>query len=157
MMLRRLASLALLGALLLPGAGAAAEATTGTDRLPAVDSFPTPLAAPLWRLGMALAGVSAASGALAFWTRRRRRAVGGDGAQIRILANRSLSSRHQVVLLDVGGHRLLVGTGADTVTVLADLSERDLFSGALDRHAPRGERAPSAEFGAIGRFEGLDA
>ena len=138
-------------------ASAASEAEPGA-RNPSVDSFPTPMVAPLTKAGLALAVISAASGGLALWSRRRRQALGGADANIRILANRSLSNRHQVLLLDVGGHRLLVGTGGDSVTILADLTEKELFSGKLDRHLPSDEGKSEPDFlEKIGKFEGLDA
>ncbi len=138
-------------------ASAAPEAEQAL-RKPSVDSFPAPMVAPLTKIGLALAAISALSAGLALWSRRRRRALGGTDANIRILANRSLSNRHQVVLLDVGGHRLLVGTGGDAVTILADLTETELFSDKLDRHLPRAESRPEPDFlEKIGKFEGLDA
>ena len=116
------------------------------------------MVAPLTKMGLALAAISAISGGLALWSRRRRRAFGGGDANIRILANRSLSNRHQVLLLDVGGHRLLVGTGGDAVTILADLTEDEVFSGKLDRHLPQAGSMPEPDFlEKIGKFEGLDA
>ncbi len=138
-------------------ASAASEAEPGA-RNPSVDSFPTPMVAPLTKAGLALAVISAASGGLALWSRRRKQALGGPDANIRIVANRSLSNRHQVLLLDVGGHRLLVGTGGDSVTILADFTEKELFSGKLDRHLPSDEGEPEPDFlEKIGKFEGLDA
>ncbi len=139
-------------------AASAAPGAAEALRNPSVDSFPTPMVAPLTKIGFALAAISALSAGLALWSRRRRKALGGTNANIRILANRSLSNRHQVVLLDVGGHRLLVGTGGDAVTILADLTETELFSDKLDRHLPRAESRPEPDFlEKIGKFEGLDA
>ncbi len=158
--MKRALALVLTHAALVIGA-TAASAAPGEDaaaRNPSVDSFPTPMVAPLTKMGLALAAISALSGGLALWSRRRRQTLGGADANIRILANRSLSNRHQILLLDVGGHRLLVGTGGDAVTFLADLTETELFSGKLDRHLPRAESTPEPDFlEKIGKFEGLDA
>ena len=139
-------------------AASAAPGAEAAGRNPSIDSFPTPMVAPLTKVGLALAAISALCGGLALWSRRRRVALGGADASIRILANRSLSNRHQVVLLDVGGHRLLVGTGGDAVTILADLTEKEFFSDKIDRHLPRAESRPDPDFlEKIGKFEGLDA
>ncbi len=139
-------------------AASAAPGAEAAGRNPSIDSFPTPMVAPLTKVGLALAAISALCGGLALWSRRRRVALGGADANIRILANRSLSNRHQVVLLDVGGHRLLVGTGGDAVTILADLTEKEFFSDKLDRHLPRAESRPEPDFlEKIGKFEGRDA
>ncbi len=158
-MSRSLALMLTLGALVVGAtAASAAPEAEAAARNPSVNSFPTPMVAPLTKVGLALAAISALSGGLALWSRRRRRTLGGADANIRILANRSLSNRHQVVLLDVGGHRLLVGTGGDAVTILADLSEKEFFSDKLDRHLPRAESRPEPDFlEKIGKFEGLDA
>lgn len=135
----------------------AAEEGSGGNTLAAIESFPTPMAAPVTRIALILAGISAVSGGLALWSRRKRRAIAGSDANIRILANRSLTSRHQVVLLDVGGHRLLVGTGADAVTMLVDLTENELFSHTLDRQIPEAKAQAGTDFlHSIGKFEGLD-
>ncbi|MEE9281588.1 MAG: flagellar biosynthetic protein FliO [Myxococcota bacterium] len=152
------AAVIVLALALAPAAACAADASTGAERLPAIDSFPSPMVAPLWRIGLILAGISATSGGLALWSRRRRLAIGGGDANIRVLANRSLTSRHQVFLVDVGGHRLLVGTGTNAIAVLADLTEKELFSRTLDRHVPAEQAPPDTDvLQSIGRFEGLDA
>ncbi len=154
----RAAALVVLALALAPAAARSADAPTGAERLSAVDSFPTPMAAPLWRIGLVLAGISATSGGLALWSRRRRLALGGADANIRVLANRSLTSRHQVLLLDVGGHRLLVGTGTNAITLLVDLTEKELFSRTLDRHVPAEQAPPDTDvLESIGSFEGLYA
>jgi flagellar biogenesis protein FliO len=157
MKLSRIAPLVLVALTLSPAVVHGADAPLAR-RLPEVDAFPTPMAAPLARIGFILAGISALSAGLAFWSRRRRQAIGGTDANIRILANRNLSSRHQIVLLDVGGHRLLVGTGADAITMLADLTEKEFFSRTLRQHLPEEKAEPDSDFlDAIGKFEGLDA
>ena len=135
----------------------AADERSGANPLAGIESFPTPMAAPVTRIALILAGISAVSAGLALWSRHRRRAVAGSDANIRILANRSLTSRHQVVLLDVGGHRLLVGTGADAVTMLVDLTEKELFSHTLDLQIPETKAQSATDFlSSIGKFEGLD-
>ncbi len=153
----RIAPLALIALTLGPAVTHGADERL-TGQLPEVDAFPTPMAAPLTRIALSLAGISALSAGLTFWSRRRRRAIGGTDSNIRILANRSLSSRHHVVLLDVGGHRLLVGTGADAITMLADLTEKEFFSRTLRQHLPEEKAESDSDFlDAIGKFEGLDA
>ena len=135
----------------------AADERSGANPLAGIESCPTPMAAPVTRIALILAGISAVSAGLALWSRHRRRAVAGSDANIRILANRSLTSRHQVVLLDVGGHRLLVGTGADAVTMLVDLTEKELFSHTLDLQIPETKAQSATDFlSSIGKFEGLD-
>ncbi len=131
--------------------GVSAPSTAGRE-------FPTPLLGPLTRAGLALGALSLVSGGLAWWARRRRTAIAGGSTRIEILAAKGIGPRHQVVLLDVGGHRILVGTAGDHIAALADLSESPSFEAVLERERPAERRARDGELlDVIGRFEGLDA
>jgi flagellar biogenesis protein FliO len=119
--------------------------------------FVSPTVAPLTRLGMAIAGVGAAGWGLTLWSRRRRRANGGENAQIRVLATHGLGPRHQVALLEVGDQRLLVGMGGDSITRLADLTGEPSFGEELAKSVPpQTEDGKRALLDGIGHFEGLD-
>lgn len=160
---------ALLAALLLATAGAAlAEepapapgaqtAALGTRALPEVASFPTPLAGTLARVLAALAAITGAGAGLAWWSRRRRGLAGRASHRIQIVASRAIGPRHQLVLVEVGERRLLLGTAPESVRALADLTEIEAFSAQLARELPESERAERRELvGGIGAFEGLDA
>jgi flagellar biogenesis protein FliO len=105
-----------------------------------------------------LGAISLASAGLAWWARRKKTTLAGGPMRIEILAAKGIGPRHQVVLLDVGGHRILVGTAGDHIAPLADLSESLSFDAALDREIPARKRSDSGELlDVIGRFEGLDA
>ena len=139
------------GAAKIPEASRAAESSSRTE-LPPVETLPASTTAPLVRLAAVLVGMGALSSGLAYWSRRRRQALPGGDASIRILAHKSLSPRHQVVLIDVSGHRLLVGTAPDSISSLADWGGD--FAPALERELPRRETPELVD--AIGPFEGLD-
>ncbi len=136
--------------------GAAATPPTATPPVSAAqtDTFPTPLAEPLARICIAIAMLSATGFGLAYWARQRRFGISGPNARIDIVATRSLGARHQVVLLDVGGHRLLVGTGSDSIRTLADLTESEAFAERLAQELPEKVEGPLVQ--TIGAFEGLD-
>ena len=120
-------------------------------------SFSSPTVAPLVRLGLAVASISAIGWGLTAWARRRHTKKGGENAKIQVLANRSLGPRHQVALLEVGDHRLLVGMGGDSIATLADLSPGVQFSDEFERTLPqRTEAGRRSLVDVIGPFEGLD-
>lgn len=65
-------------------------------------------------LGLVLAAVFAAA-----WLMKRLRGTRlGAGGEIRVVAERALGSRERVVLLEVGGERLLVGVAPGSVRAL---------------------------------------
>ncbi len=124
---------------------------------PDVAAFSSPTIAPLSRLAFAVAGIGALGWGLTHWSKRRRAKVGGEQARIQVLATRSVGPRHQVALLAVGDHRLLVGMGGDSITALADLTAEESFSEELAKNMPRPqEEGKSALLDVIGHFEGLD-
>ena len=139
---------ALLGLLLL-AAAAPALAGDAARALPEVASFPTPLAGTLARMLAALAAISGAGAGLAWWSRRRRGISSASPSRIQVIASRAIGPRHQLVLVEVGERRLLLGTGPESVRALADLSEGGSFEAQLARELPDAERA--------GGFETLDA
>lgn len=127
------------------------------DQTVDVASFRSPTAAPLARLALAVAGVGLVGLALTAWARRRQQGRGDGGARIRVLASRSLGPRHQITLLEVGEHRLLVGMSPDSIATLADLSGELGFAEALDQRVPvPTEQGQRGLVDVIGRFEGLD-
>ncbi|MCP4006720.1 MAG: hypothetical protein GY725_21280 [bacterium] len=130
-------------------------ATASVSETPPVAAFPTPMAVPLARICLAIALISGTGFGLAWWTRNKRGQIRGTDARIEVVASRNISPRHQVVLIDVAGQRLLIGTGGESIRTLADLSESHAFSEALNRQLPTGDRADLVD--SIGRFEGLDA
>jgi flagellar biogenesis protein FliO len=120
-------------------------------------SFSSPTVTPLVRLGLAVVSISAIGWGLTVWARRRHTKKGGDHARIQVLANRSLGPRHQVALLEVGDHRLLVGMGGDAIVTLADLTAGVEFSEEFERTLPRRTEAGRRSLvDVIGPFEGLD-
>ncbi len=122
-----------------------------------VAAFASPTIAPLTRLAFAIAGVAALGWGLTFWSKRRRIATAGEHAQIQVLATRSVGPRHQVALIAVGDHKLLVGMGGDSITPLADLTAEMSFSEELAKDMPpRREEGKNALLDVIGHFEGLD-
>ena len=74
---------------------------------------------------------------------------------IEVLASRNLGSRHQLALVEVGEHRLLVGMSPESITTLADLSLLP-FGAELDRGMPA-EQEREELVDVIGKFQGLDA
>ena len=127
---------------------------TAASPPPVAASFPTPMAATFARICAAIALISGAGVALAWWSKRQRISRSGGEHRIDILATRALGARHNVVLIGVGDRKLLVGTSPDSVRALADLSEAPAFSAQMDRELP--ERNTEL-LESIGRFEGLDA
>ncbi len=122
-----------------------------------VAAFASPTIAPLTRLVFAIAGIGALGWGITFWSKRRRIAIAGEHAQIQVLATRSVGPRHQVALIAVGNHKLLVGMGGDSITPLADLTAEMSFSEELAKDMPpRNEEGKSALLDVIGHFEGLD-
>lgn len=71
------------------------------------------------------------------WWRRRRAPVGGRQNQIGLLDARSLSTRHKLVLVEVGGEALLLGCTDKEIRVLRRVSAR------REPGAQEGTRAPS--------------
>ena len=122
--------------------------------MPAVSSFASPTVAPLWRLGLAVGGVSAAGWAATVWARRRTIRRVGESMRIEVMASRNLGSRHQLALIEVGEHRLLVGMSPESITTLADMSLSP-FGAELDRSLPA-EQEREELVNVIGKFEGLD-
>ena len=112
-------------------------------------SFPTPLAGTLARVLAALAVITGTGATLAWWSRKRRGIVGISGNRIQVIASRAIGPRHQIVLIEVGERRLLLGTAPESVRTLADLSEVEPFAAQLLRQLPESEPA--------GAYEGLDA
>ena len=140
-----------------PIAAAQAEPTQALVRppaLPGVGSALTP-AVPLARIAMAVAGVSALGWGLTAWTRRRRQQSPGGDAHIEVLARRGIGPRHQVILIEVSGQRLLVGVSGDRVAPIANLSEPPVFGAALQREIPD-DGLEQELVTSIGRFPGLD-
>lgn len=120
---------------------------------PVAASFPTPLAGTLARVLAALAVITGAGATLTWWTRKRRGIGSSTGSRIQVIASRAIGPRHQVVLIEVGERRLLLGTAPDSVRALADLSEVEPFAAQLLRELPESETAARR----AGAFEGLDA
>jgi flagellar biogenesis protein FliO len=150
-----------LAALLLAAAMTAATPAAGADsrsELPGVAAFPTPLAGTLARVLAALAAISGAGAGLAWWSRKRRGIGASSASRIQVLASRAIGPRHNVVLIEVGERRLLLGTAPESVRALADLSEIEPFAAQLARELPESERTARRELvDGIGPFEGLDA
>ena len=147
------AALATCALLLLCGLAHAEPAEQETD----VAAFASPTIAPLTRLAFAVAGVAALGWGLTFWSKRRRIATTGEQVRIQVLATRSIGPRHQVALLAVGDHKLLVGMGGDSITPLADLTAEMSFSEELAKNMPpQREEGKNALLDVIGHFEGLD-
>jgi flagellar biogenesis protein FliO len=142
--------------LLLFSAYSAAGAEPGPEQSD-VAAFASPTIAPLTRLALAIGGIGALGWGLTLWSRRRRAENGGENARIQVLASRSVGPRHQVALLAVGDHRLLVGMGADSITTLSDLTAEASFSEELAKtFPPQREEGKQALLDVIGHFEGLD-
>lgn len=78
---------------------------------------PTP-AGGLAQVTLSLALVLAAVFAAAWLMRRLRGTRLGAGGDIRVVAEQALGSRERVVLLEVGGERLLVGVAPGSVRAL---------------------------------------
>ncbi len=159
----RLAALALLIALAAPAlagdspfAGSTGQIAASSE-LPDVKSFPSPMAAPLARMFGILFVLCAAAAGLAWWSRRRRGIGPGNENKIQIVASRGIGPRHNLVLVEVGERRLLLGTGPETVSSLADLTEVPPFSEELARALPADRSGGEALAEVIGTFEGLDA
>jgi flagellar biogenesis protein FliO len=112
-------------------------------------SFPTPLAGTLARVLGSLAVITGTGASLAWWSRKRRGIAGTTGSRIQVIASRAIGPRHQLVLIEVGERRLLLGTAPESVRTLADLSEVEPFAAQLLRELPESERG--------GAYEGLDA
>ena len=135
------------------------ESSGGTaEEPPPVGSFPSPTLAPLTKIGIAIGGVSLLGLGFTVWGRRRWRGTGGDATRISVIASRALGARHQIALIDIGGRRILIGMGGDSITTLADLSEEASFSAELESQIPPQPANNREELvGMIGAFEGLDA
>jgi flagellar biogenesis protein FliO len=134
-----------------------ASAQDGKGETADVASFPSPTVAPLVRLALAVAGISAAGWGLTVWARRRHVTRGGENARIQVLASRNLGPRHQIALLEVGDHRLLIGMGGDSIATLADLSGGIPFGDELEKRFPQPTEEGRRTFvDMIGHFEGLD-
>jgi flagellar biogenesis protein FliO len=101
-----------------------------------IGDFPTPLAGSFARVLAALALISGGGAALAWWSRKRRGLIGSTTGRIQILASRAIGPRHQLVLVEVGERRLLLGTAPESVRALADLSEVPPFAAQLARELP---------------------
>lgn len=122
--------------------------------LPGVGGALAP-AVPFARIAMAVGGVSALGWGLTAWTRRRRQQSPGGDAHIEVLARRGIGPRHQVVVLEVSGQRLVVGVSGDRISPIANLSEPTAFGAALEREVPE-DGLESELVAGIGRFPGLD-
>jgi flagellar biosynthetic protein FliO len=120
----------LVAAMLAAALPAAAETLAAA---PETGAFPTPLAGTLSRVLVALALISGAGAALAWWSRRRRGPNSSGPSRIQVLASRAIGPRHHVVLIEVGERRLLLGTAPESVRALADLSEVPPFAAELER------------------------
>lgn len=114
----------------------AATDTTTAPAAAAERAFPTPLAGSFARVLAALALITGSGAALAFWSRKRRGLVGSPTGRIQILATRAIGPRHQLVLVEVGERRLLLGTAPESVRTLADMSEVPPFAAQLARELP---------------------
>ncbi|MBU0553829.1 flagellar biosynthetic protein FliO [Myxococcota bacterium] len=57
---------------------------------------------------------------LTLWLRRR---LEGDEAPLRVLAHRRLDAQHALWLVEVDGHRLLLGGGRAQLSLLKELGE----------------------------------
>jgi flagellar biosynthetic protein FliO len=136
-------------ALLLLWAAAPALGAEAARALPEAASFPTPLAGTLARVLAALAVITGTGAGLAWWSRKRRGISSSGASRIQVIASRAIGPRHQLVLVEVGERRLLLGTAPESVRALADLSEVAPFEAQLARELPEAERA--------GVFEGFDA
>lgn len=100
----------------LPAIAAAAPKSVATGSLPTGD-----LASAAIRMGLGLAVVLGLLGATAWVSRRFRSSALGRGGQIEVVSGMSLGARERVVLLKVGGDRVLVGvspSGLRTLHVL---------------------------------------
>jgi flagellar biogenesis protein FliO len=117
----------------------AAHGARRARELPTVASFPTPLAGTLARVLAALAAITGGGAGLAWWSRRRRGRPGATSSRIQVLASRAIGPRHQVVLIEIGERRLLLGTAPESVRALADLSEVEPFADQLARALPTAE------------------
>ena len=93
---------------------------------------------------------------LAWWSRKRRGIRPGNEHRIQVLASRGIGPRHNVVLLEVGDHRLLIGTAPESLTTLADLSEIPSFSEQLAAELPE-RRADDDPTEILATLERLDA
>ncbi len=157
----RLAALSLLIALTVPAGATLASPESAVaapaQALPDVDGFPSPMAAPMARMFGVLFVLCAGAGALAWWSRRRRGIGTGNENRIQIIASRGIGPRHNLVLVEVGERRLLLGTGPETVAPLADLSELPPFAAELANALPSERPAEGSLVEVIGTFEGLDA
>lgn len=101
-----------------------------------VGAFPTPLAGSFARVLAALALITGSGAGLAWWSRKRRGLIGSTTGRIQILASRAIGPRHQLVLIEVGERKLLLGTAPESVRALADLSEVPPFAAQLARELP---------------------
>jgi len=147
---------ALLVTLALSFASDLASAESATEKVD-VAAFTSPTTAPLTRLALGVGAIGAVGWGLTVWSRRRHGASGGEQTRIQVLATRSVGPRHQVALIAVGEHRLLVGMGGDSITSLADLTTEISFSEEMARNMrPQPEEGKSGLLDVIGHFEGLD-
>lgn len=120
-MRRRIAPLKSLMLVALAGLPAMAQATSGgvaTGGLPAGD-----LTSAAIRMGLGLAVVLGLLGATAWVSRRFRGSALGRGGQIEVVSGMSLGARERVVLLKVGGDRVLVGVSPSGLRTLHVLTQ----------------------------------
>jgi flagellar biogenesis protein FliO len=120
-----------------PDADAGRDSARSTEP---VGAFPTPLAGSFARVLAALALITGTGAGLAWWSRKRRGLIGTTAGRIQVLASRAIGPRHQLVLIEVGERRLLLGTAPESVRALADLSEVPPFAAQLGRELPEIER-----------------
>lgn len=102
----------------LPAMAQAASGGVATGGLPAGD-----LTSAAIRMGLGLAVVLGLLGATAWVSRRFRGSALGHGGQIEVVSGMSLGARERVVLLKVGGDRVLVGVSPSGLRTLHVLTQ----------------------------------
>lgn len=99
------------------------------------------------RLAVVLAGLIAVLVAALIW-RKRRQAKELDEIDIHVLATRMLSPKSQVSVLEIDGHRLVVGLTPQGMQLLGSLGERSSARpqtfGSLLEHAERHSMEPAS-------------
>lgn len=127
------------------GASAPSFAADEPQPLPVVANKPIALAPPASHPGggwIALATLAAAGVGAWSWRKTRTQARASESSRLRVVTRATIGSRSELVIVDAGGQRLLLGVAPGGITTLAtldDLDEPAREAAPSPAAAPRGE------------------
>ncbi len=94
------------------------------------DSVVAPSSGSAASAGWKLAGIAVVIAGVALWLRKKRRNGLGDSLPsptLRVVARTSVGARSELIVVDVGGQRVLLGATPSSINHLVDIDTDDLL------------------------------